>query len=195
MPQVSRTVLKSYFETGDIPTQAQFIDLIDSVLNFFNDGNPVISKHSGIVLKSTTAVISTTISDIFTIPANELSVDGQMLEFDAWGVMSTEIFTRNFTINMQGIDYNIQFPSLPAGVKSWHLKGTLTRFDANTAILSYSVTTSTSTVAINEGTTAMFIDNAIVYDFSLADAISIKAQAFTGGSITFHNWRINKIVV
>lgn len=37
MPQVSRAVLKSYFETDDVPTQAQFIDLIDSILNFVDD--------------------------------------------------------------------------------------------------------------------------------------------------------------
>lgn len=38
MAIVSRTVLKSYFETGDKPTEAQFIDLIDSLLNLI-DGN------------------------------------------------------------------------------------------------------------------------------------------------------------
>lgn len=36
--KVPRTVLKSYFETGDKPTQAQFADLIDSALNLVDDG-------------------------------------------------------------------------------------------------------------------------------------------------------------
>ena len=31
MAVVSKTVLKTYFETGDIPTQSQFEDLIDSL--------------------------------------------------------------------------------------------------------------------------------------------------------------------
>lgn len=31
MAVVSKTVLKSYFETGDIPTEAQYIDLIDTL--------------------------------------------------------------------------------------------------------------------------------------------------------------------
>jgi MYXO-CTERM domain-containing protein len=36
--KVPRTVLKSYFETGDKPTQAQFADVIDSALNLVDDG-------------------------------------------------------------------------------------------------------------------------------------------------------------
>lgn len=37
MAQQNRTVLKGYFETGDTPTEAQFIDLIDSQFNPSND--------------------------------------------------------------------------------------------------------------------------------------------------------------
>jgi hypothetical protein len=37
MAQQNRTTLKGYFETGDTPTQAQFIDLIDSCVNPSND--------------------------------------------------------------------------------------------------------------------------------------------------------------
>lgn len=36
MSQKSRTVLKSYFELGDKPTEQQFVDLIDS-LDHYND--------------------------------------------------------------------------------------------------------------------------------------------------------------
>lgn len=37
MAQQNRTTLKGYFETGDTPTEAQFIDLIDSNFNPSND--------------------------------------------------------------------------------------------------------------------------------------------------------------
>jgi len=37
MSEQSRTILKSYFETNDVPTEAQFIDLIDSSLNKTDD--------------------------------------------------------------------------------------------------------------------------------------------------------------
>jgi hypothetical protein len=35
-----RATLKSYFEQGDVPTQAQFGELIDSVPNLDDDGTP-----------------------------------------------------------------------------------------------------------------------------------------------------------
>jgi len=43
MAQQNRTVLKTYFETGDTPTEAEFIDLIDSSYNESDDGVPVQS--------------------------------------------------------------------------------------------------------------------------------------------------------
>lgn len=44
MPLRNRAELKSYFETGDFPTQAQFEDLIDSLLHRTDniDGNNVV---------------------------------------------------------------------------------------------------------------------------------------------------------
>lgn len=38
MAQLGRAALKLYYETGDIPTEAQFGDLIDSLYNFTDDG-------------------------------------------------------------------------------------------------------------------------------------------------------------
>jgi len=38
MPAQNRNTLKAYFEAGDKPTEDQFIDLIDSFLNFLDDG-------------------------------------------------------------------------------------------------------------------------------------------------------------
>jgi phosphopentomutase len=37
MTQRTRTILKSFFETGDVPTQQEFADLIDSQYNFNDD--------------------------------------------------------------------------------------------------------------------------------------------------------------
>ena len=47
MSQETRTQLKTYFETGDIPTEAQFINLIDSLLNITDDGE-LVNGESGI---------------------------------------------------------------------------------------------------------------------------------------------------
>ena len=43
MAEQGRTTLKSYFETGDKPTQAQFEDLIDSTQNIADDGEGIAS--------------------------------------------------------------------------------------------------------------------------------------------------------
>jgi len=46
MSEESRTQLKTYFETGDKPTEAQFINLIDSLLNILDDGELVSATNS-----------------------------------------------------------------------------------------------------------------------------------------------------
>lgn len=43
MAQQNKTTLKSYFETGDKPTQQQFADLIDSLSGTLKDTNGVMS--------------------------------------------------------------------------------------------------------------------------------------------------------
>ena len=56
MAQLSRAALKLYFETGDIPTDVQFADLIDSFQNFSDDGageaNTVdsVNSQTGVVV-------------------------------------------------------------------------------------------------------------------------------------------------
>lgn len=41
MAQVTKTVLKTYFNTGDLPTESNFIDLIDSVQSTLVAGNNI----------------------------------------------------------------------------------------------------------------------------------------------------------
>lgn len=52
MAEQDRATLKSYLETGDFPTQAQFGDLIDSMPNIVDndillESDPAITAHSG----------------------------------------------------------------------------------------------------------------------------------------------------
>ena len=49
------TTLKTYFNTGDKPTEAQFVDLIDSNLNLTDGGNAtgVISSSNHLSLQFT----------------------------------------------------------------------------------------------------------------------------------------------
>lgn len=46
MSIVDRTTLKSYFETGDKPTEAQFIDLIDTLFSLYDDSSDNIAEGS-----------------------------------------------------------------------------------------------------------------------------------------------------
>ena len=51
MEQKNRKTLKSYFEKGDVPTEEQFAELIDSVSNIVDDGQ-VIRTGNGWLLSS-----------------------------------------------------------------------------------------------------------------------------------------------
>ena len=66
---VSRAVLKTFFETGDVPTEAEFASLIDSLLSLIDDSN----LKNGIKIKSETdGKIEIIINDSFF----QLTTDG-----------------------------------------------------------------------------------------------------------------------
>ena len=65
MSEVTRTVLKSYFETGDVPTQAQFIDLIDSVPNIVDDNIPIGADPAVTAFAGGGQANATVIDDLF----------------------------------------------------------------------------------------------------------------------------------
>ena len=44
MSELGRTALKRYFQTGDIPTESEFSDLIDSMVNKTDDAVPKIYR-------------------------------------------------------------------------------------------------------------------------------------------------------
>lgn len=61
MGQISRTALKAFFETNDQPTEAQFIDFIDSCLNLTDDGTPLYSIAANSIDNTELATIATQI--------------------------------------------------------------------------------------------------------------------------------------
>jgi hypothetical protein len=76
MAQQNRTTLKGYFNTGDVPTEAQFADLIDSFHNPSNDGAVATLTGTQELTNKTltsptvnTPAISGTVTGTFTLPA------------------------------------------------------------------------------------------------------------------------------
>ena len=67
------TTLKTYFNTGDKPTEAQFVDLIDSNLNLTDGGNAtgIISSSNHLTLQFTSGSTPGTNINIFSGSANE----------------------------------------------------------------------------------------------------------------------------
>ena len=61
MAKQNRTTLKGYFETGDIPSQAQYADLIDSNFNLSETGiQIVVGTVSSSVLESSNNIVAKT---------------------------------------------------------------------------------------------------------------------------------------
>ena len=68
MAIVDRATLKTYFETGDKPTEAQFIDLIDSLFNLLDgDSDDIIE---GIVKRFMTATEKSKLASITEVVAD-----------------------------------------------------------------------------------------------------------------------------
>ena len=67
------TTLKTYFNTGDKPTEAQFVDLIDSNLNLTDGGNAtgIISSSNHLSLRFTSGSTPGTNLSIFSGSAND----------------------------------------------------------------------------------------------------------------------------
>lgn len=54
MAQENRTTLKTYFETGDLPTQSEFVNLLDSLLNLVDSG--ITEAEAGYLAGVTSAI-------------------------------------------------------------------------------------------------------------------------------------------
>ena len=69
MPNKTRTELKTFFETGDKPTQAQFVDLIDSLINIIDDGLCPWQKVTKLYTDFQPCAVSEKFIDCFSMPA------------------------------------------------------------------------------------------------------------------------------
>lgn len=92
MSQQTRTTLKAFFETNDIPTQGEFADLIDSLSNILDDKIQDPGKRA-VVVQAVDGATDIDVADgkaYFNIPSN---LDGMNL---------TEVFARVVTAGVTG---------------------------------------------------------------------------------------------
>ena len=110
MSEQTRTVLKTYFETGDKPTQAQFGDLIDSAVNNVDD------------------------KLYLTYPTIDTLTDGASItvNFEGWGqrafFLSTAEGTPTANISNFGINGHITIEKTAVGDSTLTVQGTGYKF-------------------------------------------------------------------
>lgn len=85
MGQLGRAALKAFFETGDIPTEAEFIDLIDSFLNLTDD----VGGAPGDVRYEKITVSSAEVSLLNTVPKQLVPAPGAGL-----AIITIQAFTQ-----------------------------------------------------------------------------------------------------
>lgn len=102
MSQLSRTALKAFFETGDMPTEAQFGDLIDSSPNIVDDG-----PSPAIIQSDVNSYISFDGSPVdfangYSFPADTFVTAGDTAIVTAIGENGVDTDTRGITIGLDG---------------------------------------------------------------------------------------------
>jgi hypothetical protein len=73
MSEQTKIVLKSYFETGDVPTQGQFVDLIDS-FKLQSQSVSIVTTATHSIVSDKTIIDATSVAVVATLPnANTLA--------------------------------------------------------------------------------------------------------------------------
>ena len=113
MAKQNRTTLKGYFETGDIPSQAQYADLIDSQLNLVETGTQTVEGNttfegnlsSSNIISSTHITASGNISASGIITGQDVTVESRLYFGDHGGsnTFINELTNGDLFINNGGL--------------------------------------------------------------------------------------------
>ena len=107
MPKTDITTLKSWFETGDVPTEQQFADLIDSFVH--KDGTAKSSSDSFEVLSNTTGTdVLTTLraNTTYVLTASNQGTTANSLSFPRTP-SDGDFVEVYFALNLASVDWNI----------------------------------------------------------------------------------------
>jgi hypothetical protein len=172
----SRTVLKTYFETGDYPTEAQFGDLIDSMTNTTDDGTPITS----VVTDSSLDGAGTSGSPLAIPSADVTSYKTEAI------IVACSDETTALTTGTAKATFRMPFAMTLTAVRA-SLTGAGSTSGTTTVDINESGTTVLSTkltIDYGELTSTTAATAAVISDSSLADdaEITIDIDAITGGA-------------
>ena len=155
----TRTVLKTYFNTGDKPTETQFVDLIDSSLNL-TDGGTLTGVLSSSLVSSDFAIIAHSASFNY-ISASHLDLDGETLSMGGTPFTKTDIDNLKLGKSI-ATDPNKKFVNsadattyirMSQAGKAWHYVG-------DKPIFKLAYAAETGVINIGETTTTVNLDGA-----------------------------------
>ncbi len=172
MSAIGRTALKAYFESGDTPTEAQFIDLIDSLFTLTEDDSDDLTEGAAQLLM--TADERSKLSGIET----EATVDQTGAEINTLTVNNVTL-SDGVTIAQNVSSFKTTYASLITAESTIAL--TLSGVIAN-SIIDYTIqkTISGNTAITFDGTGLRFVD----YDNKALPATSLVITL--NDTINFH---------
>lgn len=113
MAAKTKSVLKTFFETGDFPTQEQFADLIDSLFHI-NDDNLPINRVTGLQALLDGLVQAAPITGAVSVPTNITLTQAQLVrEVVLWSASNATL-----AIRLNGDSSTDQPVSLVANVRT-----------------------------------------------------------------------------
>lgn len=190
--------------TGAIHNRVDISGLVTSgtgisVTGQGNDASPfVVSTTSGAFYAidkqyTNTQNSGSSATDMFTktISANQLSADGNELDFETSGFETDVTATMNLSIFFNGTSIGATSPLTLAGTTNWVARGTIIRTSSSTI-------RSVITISVDDGTTRnTYINSAVMSSIDFTSTIILKLVGTAGGGgastgdIIGHLWRVD----
>lgn len=136
MSVVDKATLKSYFETGDFPTESQFADLIDSLYGLEDAPIAAYRAFGEYVNQATTGTSAEQLSSTYTLPADTLDTNGQVLRVAAWGDIAANANVKSVFLSLGATPFGCTWNTGLTTVLKWKMVATVLRYgSANQSIL------------------------------------------------------------
>jgi len=190
MAQVNRATLKTYFETGDKPTQGQFENLIDSVPNLVDDGVPSTTRFFEYANVQPIDNTPQQLGSTYVLPAATLAAAGNAMLISAWGLITSNVNIKRVGIVFDAQPQMIDLAGDQLNLGAWQMHAFIQRITANSQILNLMVNFSRQT--LNAGIPRPGV-HAPGFAANLANPldVGIWVEAPTlNTDITLHGWTV-----